>query len=214
MVVEIEPPVDGWVKVKNDRNEEGLVPLDLLTDPNKTTATQWTATKNHDSHGFPGYISLNLGDMVVEIEPPVDGWVKVKNDRNEEGLVPLDSLTDPNKATATQWKANKNHDSHGFPGCISLTLGEIVVKIGPPENGWVKVKNDKNEEGKVPVDALEKNLQWRAIVNYDPEGREGLIQLKKGEILDELKPVKEEYVQLRNEDGAEGWAHVKFLVKQ
>ena len=65
-------------------------------DPNKATTTQWKATKNHDSHGFPGHINLNLGEMVVEIEPPVDGWVKVRNDRNEEGLVPLDSLSKKN----------------------------------------------------------------------------------------------------------------------
>ena len=61
-------------------------------DPEKATTTQWEATKNHDSRGCPGHISLKIGDIVEEIEPPENGWVKVKNDRNEEGLVPLDFL--------------------------------------------------------------------------------------------------------------------------
>jgi len=214
IVVEIEPPKDFWVKVKNNRNQEGLVPLDSLGDPNKATATHWEAIKKFDSRGYPGCISLKIGEIVVEVEPPKDGYVKVKNYRDVEGLVPLNSLRDTNEAKATQWKARKNHNSHGYPNCINLKIGEIVVEIEPLENGYMKVKNDKNEEGMVPVDALEKNIQWRAVNDYDPKGIEGLIQVKEGELLDEVEPMKEDYVRLRNKDGAEGWVHESFLEKQ
>jgi len=221
-VVEIEPPKDGWVKVKNDKDEEGLVPLDSLSKiaeiPNKATATKWEATKEHKGPGIQGFISLELGDIVVQIDPPKNDWVKVKNDRDEEGLVPLHSLSkiaeNLSKATESKWEAIKEHESFGPQGYISLKLGEMVIEIEPPKNGLVKVKNDRHEEGLVPVDALRKKIQWKAKTDYDPEGRDGLIQLKKGELLDEVNPMKEDWVQLRNKDGAEGWAHVTFLEKQ
>jgi len=132
------------VKVKNDRNEEGLVPVEALRNPNKATATKWKATKEHKGPDIQGFISLELGDAVVEIEPPKDGWVKVKNDRDEEGLVPLNSLSKiegiPYKATATKWEATKEHKGPGIQGFISLKLGDIVVEIESPKDGWVKVK--------------------------------------------------------------------------
>merc|ERR1711915_371099 len=166
------------------RNEEGLVPLDTLVKieeiPNKATATKWEATKEHKGPSIQGFISLKLGDIVVEIEPPKDGWVKVKNDRDEEGLVPLNSLSKiegiPYKATATKWEATKEHKGPGIQGFISLKLGDIVVEIDPPKNDWVKVKNDRDEEGLVPLHSLSKiaeNLskatesKWEAIKEHE-----------------------------------------------
>jgi len=121
---------------------------------------------------------------------------------------------DPNKAPATEWEATKDYDGPSAPGFISLKLGEILLEVEPAKNGWIKVKNDKNQEGSVPVDAIRKKIKWKATIDYKMEGQKELISLKKGEIYEEVAPEREHYVKLRSNEGAEGWAPVDCLVKE
>ena len=105
-----------------------------------------------------------------------------------------------------------------------------MAEVEPAKSGWIKVRNDQNQEGLVPLDAIRKiflsffylifkvcvigkKIKWKAIKDFEMEGQKQLISLKRGEIYDEVESEREHYVKLRNNEGAEGWAPVDCLVK-
>jgi len=215
LVTKIAPEEYGWVRVKNSRGQEGSVPVAKLVIPSAMPPKQWKAIRSYQSRGAPGLLSLAMGETVTKIKPEQNGWVTVRNCAGQEGKVQaalLVELTadDPQKTPRTQWEANKDYNGPSAPGFISLKFRELVSEVEPAKDGWIKVQNEKCQEGFVPVDALKKK-KWRAKADLC---QEGLISLKKGELLDEVESERERYVNLRNNEGVEGWAPVDILVPE
>ena len=64
------------------------------------------------------------------------------------------SDTSASSPSAKKWKAIKVYASSGAPGLLSIEEGEILIEVSPEKDGWIHVKNNRDEEGAVPANCL------------------------------------------------------------
>jgi len=210
LVEEVSPSVDGWMTVRNTDGKKGSVPTSHLM-LESTVNTKWKAKLYI---GAPGQISLAQEEIVEELEPAVNGWMKIKKRNGEEGLAPTSHLA---IIATTKWKAKVYF---GAPGQMSLTDQEIVEEVKPAVDGWMTVKKiNSGEEGLVPtshlVDPTKPVIKtWFAAHDYDCDMAPDQLNLKNDEELVELVPDTKGWTRVKNKTGKEGLVRTKFLIGQ
>ena len=64
------------------------------------------------------------------------------------------NIGDQADESSEKWKATEDYNCGGAPGLLSLTEGELVMKIEQEKEGWVRVKNTQGQMGLVPLKSL------------------------------------------------------------
>jgi hypothetical protein len=101
-----------------------------------------------------------VGDLVIVLDNPDDGWCEVVTAFGERGLVPFIYLTQPPRKTEIRspfklkevWAERDFQPAGDFQ--IPLERGEAVTLLEDPGDGWCTVVTEKGTKGLVPANCL------------------------------------------------------------